>query len=125
MACSSTKFFDFIKRCFSSRNVYSLENYFRKNIKSGTSEAKVRALAVFADIIRATSENNSNYEYSKELFEELFGSETMSIITDLAKRPFGDISAGAYDVLMSATVHSWSLQMLLQIGGFFEYLLDR
>jgi len=97
----------------------------RKNIKSGTSEAKVRALAVFADIIRATSENNSNDECSKELFEKLFGSETMSIITDLAKRPFGDISAGAYDVLMSATVHSWSLQMLLQIGGFFEYLLDR
>ena len=82
-------------------------------------------MAVFAEIIRATSENNSDEECSKELFEELYGSETMAMITDLAKKPFGDISAGSFDVLISATGHSWSLQMLLQIGGFFEYLLDR
>ena len=99
--------------------------FFRKKIKSGTSEAKVRALGVFSDMVRAPSDDNINEECSKELFEVLYGPETIVFITDQAKKPFGDISAGAFDVLMSASFHSWSLQMMLNVGGFFEYLLDR
>ena len=82
-------------------------------------------MSVFANFIRTPPENNSNDECSRDLFEKLYGPSTMNMMTDLAKQPFGDISAAAFDILMSASYHSWSLQMMLNVGGFFEHLLDR
>ena len=108
--------------------LYVTKRYFdfsRSKIKSGTSEAKVRGMSVFANFIRTPPENNSNDECSRDLFEKLYGPSTMNMMTDLAKQPFGDISAAAFDILMSASYHSWSLQMMLNVGGFFEHLLDR
>lgn len=98
----------------------------RSKIKSGTSDAKARALSVFVDVVRNVELIEDMDEvHSRELFETLQGSETMTYITDLAKKPFPDISSGAFDILVAICVYPWAVQQMLNIGGFFEYLLDR
>lgn len=99
----------------------------RSKLKSGTSEAKVRALDVFSDLIRMHDSDQDLIDdnLAKELFEKLYGLQTMEFFTDLARKPFADISKGAYNVLMATTVYSWGIEMLRNVAGFFEYLLDR
>ena len=96
-----------------------------KSIKSGTSEVKTRSMSVFADILRNTEEQNLDLENSKELFLNLNGANSMDYVTDLAKKPFGDLSTSAYEVLMAVSVYPWSIEMMLNVPGFFEFLLDR
>ena len=96
-----------------------------QKIMSGTSEAKVRALAVFADVIRNFDENVDNEAVAEELFDKLKPGESMNYITDLAKKPFADISKEAFDILVAVSAYSWGLQKMLNVAGFFEYLLDR
>ena len=95
-----------------------------KSIKSGTSEVKIRSMLVFADVLRNTEEE-LDIENAKRLFMTLNDENSMHYITELAKKPFGDLSSAAFDVLMAVTVYPWSLQMILNVPGFFEYLLDR
>lgn len=101
----------------------------RSKLKSGTSEAKVRVLDVFADLIRMHDSDQDqdmiDDTLAKELFEKLYGEDSMNFFTDLARKPFADISKGAFNVLMAASTYSWGIEMLRNVAGFFEYLLDR
>ena len=99
-------------------------NVLRRKIKSGTSQAKVRSLDVFSDVIRETEENQDD-SIAKELFLRLDGENTMNFITEMAKKPFFDLSNGAFNVLVGASNYSWGIEMMKNIAGFFEFLLDR
>ena len=69
----------------------------RNKIKSGTSETRVRALGVFADIIRST-EQEMVPDVSRQLFEKLDGVNTMIFITNLARKPFSGILRTMHNV---------------------------
>ena len=95
----------------------------RSAIKNGKSEFRVRALSVFADMIRITDDVNE--EDPEKLYHSFDGPNTSRYLTDLVKKPFGDISASAHDVLMAASEYSWGVSSIINVGGFLEYLLDR
>lgn len=99
----------------------------RQKIISGTSEAKVRALSVFADVIRNIDDKLEveNESLVEELFDNLKPGDTMNYLTDLAKKPFADISKQAFDILVATSTYAWGLRKMLNVAGFFEYLLDR
>ena len=80
----------------------------RNKIKSGTSETRVRALSVFADIIRST-EQEMVPDVSRQLFEKLDGVNTIIFITNLARKPF----SGIHILITMVSLDSYSCLILL------------
>ena len=111
------------KKVLLNQNWHVLE-ILAKTIKFGTSEMKSRSMSVFADILRSTEEN-LDFETTKQLFTCLSGPHSMDYVTDLTKKPFGDLSSAAFDVLMAVSVYPWSTELILNVPGYLEFLLDR
>jgi 26S proteasome non-ATPase regulatory subunit 5 len=116
------------KEMLQSRNEVQEKVYevLRKQIKSGPSALRVRALGAFANIIKNVDESGEVPDIARDLFDKLEPpNNTMPAIIGLAKQPFADISAAAYDILVSASYYAWGVQKFLDVPGFMEYLLDR
>ena len=82
-------------------------------------------LGVFAEVIRNHDETSDDSNIVEELFDKLKPGEIMNYMTDLAKKPFADVCNEAFDILVATSAYPWGLQKMLNVPGFFEYLLDR
>ena len=62
--------------------------------------------------------------YFYDIYYYITGS-SMEYVVELARKPFEDVAKEAFHILVAASQYSWGLRKMLNVGGFFEYLLDR
>jgi 26S proteasome non-ATPase regulatory subunit 5 len=97
-----------------------------RHIKSGTAEAKVRALAVLADLIELhPGETEQEEAKVNEDFLAAVDPKLLSSLMDMAKQPFPDMASTVHVVFLRMAHQKWGLEKFKAEAGFFEMLLDR
>uniref|UniRef100_A0A171BAZ8 26S proteasome non-ATPase regulatory subunit 5 n=1 Tax=Triatoma infestans TaxID=30076 RepID=A0A171BAZ8_TRIIF len=89
-------------------------------------EWRVRALAALADIIHLNVDHITSdiTKVSLAWFNQL-GPSALQNIFEMARQPFPDIKAAAFNVLEKIAAHRWGQIKIINHPGLFEFLLDR
>ncbi|XP_023933824.2 26S proteasome non-ATPase regulatory subunit 5 [Bicyclus anynana] len=103
-------------------------------IKNSRVEIKVRALHCMSNLICTQKDPKAKTEevdqritlMTREWFRSLSKQPgPMEVLFDICKNPFLDIQLAGLTLLDAVCQHQWGQEMVAQVAGFVEYLLDR
>lgn len=87
-------------------------------------ELKIRALKTIENLLQVEDVAGKASSFARKWFR-LMGDNFIEKIVSYAKNPFGEIRIGGLGVLFALASQQWGQEVIQQVPGLIEFLLDR